>query len=151
MHFFVVSQAPLLSDDSTSNYTKITTQQLTASVLDPNSCYVNLDAENGKFLTASVIYRFGIRIRFLSFFPFCVLIMKNVVELMWPRRGAPDDVSTFEVDREIAAVKYDGNFIVVLCVSLRMMVCVWWLLAHCVQRNIMAILRRGSRTILNIH
>jgi len=81
LHFFVVSQAPLLSDDASSNYTKITTAQLTSAVLDAKSCYTDLDADNGKYLTASVIYR-----------------------------GAPSDISTFEVDKEIASVKYNAKY-----------------------------------------
>jgi len=81
LHFFVVSQAPLLSADKASNYTKLTTQQLTAAVLDSKSYYVNVDSENGKFLTSSVIYR-----------------------------GAKEDISTFEVDKEIAGVPYQAKY-----------------------------------------
>eukprot|EP00486_Rosalina_sp_Unknown_P011608 CAMPEP_0201592434 /NCGR_PEP_ID=MMETSP0190_2-20130828/190332_1 /ASSEMBLY_ACC=CAM_ASM_000263 /TAXON_ID=37353 /ORGANISM="Rosalina sp." /LENGTH=505 /DNA_ID=CAMNT_0048051203 /DNA_START=222 /DNA_END=1739 /DNA_ORIENTATION=+ len=81
LHFFVVSQAPLLTEDASSNYTKITTQELTSQVLDSRSYYVNLTPEDGKFLTASVIYR-----------------------------GAKDDISTFEVDKEIAGVPYQAKY-----------------------------------------
>eukprot|EP00484_Ammonia_sp_Unknown_P031073 CAMPEP_0197029492 /NCGR_PEP_ID=MMETSP1384-20130603/8929_1 /TAXON_ID=29189 /ORGANISM="Ammonia sp." /LENGTH=543 /DNA_ID=CAMNT_0042458669 /DNA_START=33 /DNA_END=1664 /DNA_ORIENTATION=- len=81
LHFFVVSQSPLLTADSSSNYTKITTQELTSSVLDAKSYYVNIDPEDGKFLTASVLYR-----------------------------GAKEDISTFEVDKEIAGVPFQAKF-----------------------------------------
>ena len=54
---------------------------MTAQVLDARSYYVNIDPEDGKFLTASVIYR-----------------------------GAKDDISTFEVDKEIAGVPYQAKY-----------------------------------------
>merc|ERR1712154_443155 len=81
LHFFVVAQSPLLTSDSSSNYTKFTTQELTSSTLDHRSYFVNVDPENGKFLTASILYR-----------------------------GKKDDISTFEVDKEIAGVKYQSKY-----------------------------------------
>lgn len=81
LHFFTISHAPLLSEDQRMQFTALTTQELTASVLDHKSFFANLDPENGKFLSASVIYR-----------------------------GAKKDISTFEVDREIASIKYQSKY-----------------------------------------
>merc|ERR1712129_319243 len=81
LHFFVVSQAPLLAQNQSSNYTKLSVQELTSNTLDSKSYYVNLDPDAGKFLTASILYR-----------------------------GSPDDISTFEVDKEIAGIKYQSKY-----------------------------------------
>ena len=81
LHFFVVSQAPLLTENKSSDYTKLSIQELTSNTLDHKSYYVNIDPEDGKFLTASILYR-----------------------------GAKDDISTFEVDKEIAGVKYQSKY-----------------------------------------
>merc|ERR1712232_1377512 len=81
LHFFVVSQAPLLTENKSSDYTKLSIQELTSNTLDSKSYYVNLDETDGKFLTASIVYR-----------------------------GGKDDISTFEVDKEIAGVKYQSKY-----------------------------------------
>jgi len=82
LHFFVVSQSPLLTVDRSSNYTKLTTAELTNSVMDRKSYYVNIDPENGKFLTASVIYR-----------------------------GRPEDITTFDVDKQIANLPFQSEYL----------------------------------------
>merc|ERR1719464_2628613 len=52
LHFFVVSQAPLLSENRSSDYTKLSIQELTSNTLDSSSYYVNINPDDGKFLTA---------------------------------------------------------------------------------------------------
>merc|ERR1739846_28846 len=56
LHFFNIAQAPLLSPRN-SGYTKLFIQELTKQVWSGKQFYSNVPIDDGKFLTASMMYR----------------------------------------------------------------------------------------------
>merc|ERR1712228_475842 len=56
LHFFNMAQAPLLSPRN-SGYTKLMIQELTKQVWSGKQFYSNVPIDDGKFLTASMMYR----------------------------------------------------------------------------------------------
>merc|ERR1711964_36611 len=56
LHFFNTAQAPLLSSKNTG-YTKLFIQELTKQVWSGKQFYSNVPIEDGKFLTAAMLYR----------------------------------------------------------------------------------------------
>ena len=80
LHFFVVSQAPLLSSQR-DTHVKLTVQELRDEALNAKNYYCNLDKKSGKFLTCSLLFR-----------------------------GYKEHLSSFEVDQQIAAIKYDYKY-----------------------------------------
>merc|ERR1739848_639837 len=56
LHFFNMAQAPLLSPRN-SGYTKLFIQELTKQVWSGKQFYSNVPIDDGKFLTASMMYR----------------------------------------------------------------------------------------------
>merc|ERR1712083_936375 len=56
LHFFIVGHAPLTAK-SQAAYRKVTTKELTEQVFDAKNMMAACDPRNGKYLTASVIFR----------------------------------------------------------------------------------------------
>merc|ERR1712066_929740 len=56
LHFFNIAQAPVLSPKN-KGYTKLFIQELTKQVWSGKQFFSNVPIEDGKFLTASLVYR----------------------------------------------------------------------------------------------
>merc|ERR1711964_873802 len=56
LHFFNIAQAPILSGKN-GQYTKLHIQELTKQVWSGKQFFSNVPIEDGKFLTASLVYR----------------------------------------------------------------------------------------------
>jgi len=56
LHFFNIAQAPLLSPRN-RGYTKLSVQELTVQSWSGRNSFSNVQFDDGKFLTASMIYR----------------------------------------------------------------------------------------------
>merc|ERR1712137_571368 len=56
LHFFLIAQAPLLSDENVG-HVKLTVQELTTQMWSSRNFFANVKAEDGKYLTASCTYR----------------------------------------------------------------------------------------------
>jgi len=56
LHFFLISQAPLASEDQKS-YQKINVQELTNQTFSPRNFFSNVKPDDGKYMTASLLFR----------------------------------------------------------------------------------------------
>jgi len=56
LHFFLISQAPLSSQDNKS-YQKINVQELTNQCFSPRNFFSNVKPDDGKYMTASLLFR----------------------------------------------------------------------------------------------
>merc|ERR1719193_208954 len=56
LHFFLIAQAPLASQDNKA-YQKINVQELTNQCFSPSTFFSSVKPDDGKFMTASVLYR----------------------------------------------------------------------------------------------
>merc|ERR1711923_310685 len=56
LHFFLVSQAPLLGSDSSSKV-RVTVQELTNQAYSPRNFFSNVKPDDGKYMTASLLFR----------------------------------------------------------------------------------------------
>jgi len=58
LHFFLISQAPLQSKDN-KEYVQVTVQELMNQCFSPRNFYANVKPDDGKYMTASLIFRGG--------------------------------------------------------------------------------------------
>merc|ERR1712110_216402 len=56
LHFFIIGTSPLTSDAG-ADYRKVTTKDLTEQIFDAKNMMAACDPRNGKYMTASVIFR----------------------------------------------------------------------------------------------
>jgi len=56
LHFFLIAQAPLQSE-SNKNYQKNNVQQMTNQCFSPTNFFANVNPDDGKYMTASLLFR----------------------------------------------------------------------------------------------
>ena len=56
LHFFLIAQAPLSSQDNKA-YLKINVQELTNQCFSPRNFFSNVKPDDGKYMTASLLFR----------------------------------------------------------------------------------------------
>merc|ERR1712045_238324 len=93
LHFFLISQAPLASKDNTS-YQLVNVQELVNQVYSPRNFYSNVKPDDGKYMTASLIFRGPMSTQFGAMY-------KRKAFLHWYKGEGMDEMEFQEADKNV--------------------------------------------------